>query len=334
MQRNFSIDIIKSVAALLVICIHTGYPSVVGDYVVAFCRVAVPLFLLISGYYYQVIIERKRILSYYKKILILTIISSVFYFIANGIDLNYLKVFRWDKMLMFSFPITGDHLWYLYSLINVLVVLAICYKIRNKLFYLIPFLLLCNYILSFSPKFWLYRNFLFTSLPYFLLGMYFYNHTDSVKTLFKNKNHCILIFITSIILLCFELYSYKQFDLIYVRDHYLTTPILVVMIFGYALSVNLQKENVVSVIGKRYSAYIYVLHNFVCGSLISLFDIGCSCLSYIKPLIVFLLTLFMVVIILRIYNLLKKCLVSIRKSCAFVLLALWQQAFIMEYICC
>ena len=45
MQRNFSIDVVKSVATLLVICIHTGYPSVVGDYVVAFCRVAVPLFL-------------------------------------------------------------------------------------------------------------------------------------------------------------------------------------------------------------------------------------------------------------------------------------------------
>lgn len=34
MQRNYSIDILKAVAALLVICIHTGYPSVLGDYLV------------------------------------------------------------------------------------------------------------------------------------------------------------------------------------------------------------------------------------------------------------------------------------------------------------
>lgn len=67
MQRNLSIDIVKAVAALLVICIHTGYPSVVGDYVVAICRAAVPIFLLISGYYYQVIIDRNKTLSYYKK---------------------------------------------------------------------------------------------------------------------------------------------------------------------------------------------------------------------------------------------------------------------------
>lgn len=316
MQRNFSIDIVKTVAALLVICIHTGYPSAIGDYVVALCRVAVPIFLLISGYYYQVIIDRNKTLSYYKKILALTFFSSVFYFIANGIELSYLKVFRWDKMLMFSFPVTGDHLWYLYSLINVLVILAFCNKIKDRLFFLIPLLLLGNYILSFFPKFWLYRNFLFTSLPYFLLGMYFYKNRDTVTALLRNKNHCILFVVFGILLQCIEVYLYKYFDLIYVRDHYLITPLLVIVVFIYALSVNLQKENVISVIGKRYSAYIYILHIFVLshyGSLMRLFNIEYSCLSYIKPLIIFLLTLFMSVIILESYNFLKKCGASIRK---------------------
>lgn len=316
MQRNFSIDIVKAVASLLVICIHTGYPSVIGDYVVAICRAAVPIFLLISGYYYQVIIDQNKTLYYYKKILLLTFFSSVFYFIVNGIDLSYLKVFRWDKMLMFNFPVTGDHLWYLYSLINVLIVLSFCNKIRDRLSFLIPLLLLGNYILSFFQKFWLYRNFLFTSLPYFLLGMYFYKNRDSVTTLFRNKNHFILFIILGILLQCVEVYLYKHFDLIYVRDHYLITPLLVVIIFSYALSVNLQKENIVSVVGRRYSVYIYILHIFVLsryGSMMSLFNIEYSCLSYLKPLIGFLLTLFMSVIILKSYNLLKRCCVSIRK---------------------
>lgn len=152
MQRNYSIDVVKTIAALLVICIHTGYPSVIGNYVIALCRVAVPIFLLISGYYYQVIIDRNKTLSYYKKILALTFFSSAFYFIANGIELSYLKVFRWDKMLMFSFPVTGDHLWYLYSLINVLVILAFCNKIKDRLFFLIPLLLLGNYIFKFLSQ--------------------------------------------------------------------------------------------------------------------------------------------------------------------------------------
>ena len=129
MQRNYSIDILKAVAALLVICIHTGYPSVLGDYLVAFCRISVPLFLLISGYYYQVIIDRKKITNYIKKILSLTFFSSIFYFIVFDKKLDYLIVFRWDKMFIFSFPIAGDHLWYLFSLINVLVILTVCNKI-------------------------------------------------------------------------------------------------------------------------------------------------------------------------------------------------------------
>lgn len=88
MQRNFSIDIVKTLAALLVICIHTGYPFVVGDYLVAFCRVAVPLFLLVSGYYYQDVIDKKKITAYYKKILGLTFFSSIFYFIVS--DKNWI----------------------------------------------------------------------------------------------------------------------------------------------------------------------------------------------------------------------------------------------------
>lgn len=79
MQRNFSIDIVKTLAALLVICIHTGYPFVVGDYWVAFCRVAVPLFLLVSGYYYQNVIDKKKITAYYKKILLLLSILFFYY---------------------------------------------------------------------------------------------------------------------------------------------------------------------------------------------------------------------------------------------------------------
>lgn len=199
MQRNFSIDIVKTLAALLVICIHTGYPFVVGDYWVAFYRVAVPLFLLVSGYYYQNVIDKKKITAYYKKILGLTFFSSIFYFIVSDKKLDYLITFRWDKMLIFNFPIAGDHLWYLFSLINVLVILSICCKIRDKLFYLIPFLLIGNYILSFFPKFWLYRNFLFTSLPYFLLGMYIYNYNKSIFALFKKKT-LVYIFVIGLIL--------------------------------------------------------------------------------------------------------------------------------------
>lgn len=315
MQRNCSIDIVKALAALLVICIHTGYPSLIGDYVVALCRIAVPLFLLISGYYYQNVINKKKITDYCKKIFGLTFFSSLFYFIAFDKNIDYLLVFRWDKMLIFNFPIAGDHLWYLFSLINVLVILAVCHKINDRLFCLIPFLLLGNYILSFSPKFWLYRNFLFTSLPYFLIGMYIYKYNKQILALLK-KNTLIYIFIIGLILLAFEVFMYKLFDLIYIRDHYLMTPILAMAIFNYALVVKKQKKNILSIIGKKYSTYIYILHIFILSyyrQIKSILDYNDNYVSYIKPLIIFILTLLVSFIILQIYNLFKRCYINIKK---------------------
>lgn len=315
MQRNFSIDIVKTFAALLVICIHTGYPSVVGDYVVAFCRVAVPLFLLVSGYYYQNIIAKKKITVYYKKVLGLTFFSSIFYFIVSDKKLDYLITFRWDKMLIFNFPIAGDHLWYLFSLINVLVILSICYKIRDRLFYLIPFLFIGNYILSFFPKFWLYRNSLFTSLPYFLLGMYIYKHNKSIFVLCKKKT-LVYFFVIGLILQCLEVFLYKYWGLIYVRDHYLMTSLLSVVIFSYALVVKTQKENILSVIGKKYSAYIYILHIFILScyhQFMNFWGNNGNYISYVKPLIIFISTLLVSFMILQTYNLSKRCYTSIKK---------------------
>lgn len=315
MQRNYSIDILKAVAALLVICIHTGYPSVLGDYLVAFCRISVPLFLLISGYYYQVIIDRKKITNYIKKILSLTFFSSIFYFIVFDKKLDYLIVFRWDKMFIFSFPIAGDHLWYLFSLINVLVILTVCNKIRDKLYYLIPFLLVGNYILSFFPKFWLYRNFLFTSLPYFLLGMFIYKYNKCFIAFLK-KETFIYIFIGCLILQSLEVFLYKYFDLIYVRDHYLMTSMLAIVPFIYAIVAKKEKKNILSIIGEKYSACIYILHIFILSyyqQIKNILDNNDNYISYIKPLIIFILTLSISFIILQIYNFLKKCCINIKK---------------------
>lgn len=245
----------------------------------------------------------------------LTFFSSIFYFIVSDKKLDYLITFRWDKMLIFNFPIAGDHLWYLFSLINVLVILSICYKIRDRLFYLIPFLFIGNYILSFFPKFWLYRNSLFTSLPYFLLGMYIYKHNKSIFVLCKKKT-LVYFFVIGLILQCLEVFLYKYWGLIYVRDHYLMTSLLSVVIFSYALVVKTQKENILSVIGKKYSAYIYILHIFILScyhQFMNFWGNNGNYISYVKPLIIFISTLLVSFMILQTYNLSKRCYTSIKK---------------------
>ena len=69
-SRLPNLDVLKAIAALLVVFIHTGYDT----YVVAICRIAVPIFLLISGYFYPT--GRHKIKHTFKKVVILTVLPT------------------------------------------------------------------------------------------------------------------------------------------------------------------------------------------------------------------------------------------------------------------
>lgn len=51
-MRNKSLDVLKLICAFLIVCIHKP-PKIGGGYSVALCRIGVPIFLMISGYFYK-----------------------------------------------------------------------------------------------------------------------------------------------------------------------------------------------------------------------------------------------------------------------------------------
>ena len=132
-QRNSSFDIIKCVAAFLVVCIHyLPKCNMMDAYVNALCRTAVPLFFIISGYYYDRIKSAYKLKLYIIKIVKLTTFASLLYFIVCAIkpilegnitEWLYItfspqKLFYW--LILNAYPIS-DHLWYLYALIYAIV---------------------------------------------------------------------------------------------------------------------------------------------------------------------------------------------------------------------
>lgn len=311
-MRNDTLDIVKTLSALMVVCIHTGYPGELGVYIVAICRIAVPLFLLISGYYYPILVERGGLKRYIKKIIYLTLVASLFYIVVEQPPLYEILTFhRFEKLFIMSLPLAGDHLWYLYSLINVVCVVGVVnyMRIGNKLFYLIPLLLMTNYILSFYPAFWRYRNFLFTSLPYFLIGCLFQRYKHHLLPKFRMKGGFIgAVLIIEVMLLYMEISLYKYFNLLVVRDHYFMTPILAVTILGYSLSVISDKQTFMGYWGRKYSSYIYIFHLYVMNQffiLLSMCHFDKRLISYFCPFIVFVVTLTGIVIIKRIYDTIK-----------------------------
>lgn len=50
-KRNKGIDILRLICAFLVVCIHAHFPGIVGEYVKAIARVAVPIFFICTGYF-------------------------------------------------------------------------------------------------------------------------------------------------------------------------------------------------------------------------------------------------------------------------------------------
>ena len=118
MKRNISLDILKLLLVLLVLVTHCipndtltvfSYLSKQGLF-----RIAVPIFLIINGYYFYNIIENKGFYKWFKKILILYTIWMIFYsyFWFYIPELSPKEIAK-----LFHKIITGYyHLWYISGL--------------------------------------------------------------------------------------------------------------------------------------------------------------------------------------------------------------------------
>ena len=131
-NRFAGFDILKFLCAFLIVCIHCPFPGEAGAYFTSLTRIAVPIFLMITGYYYCDTVERGKTVMQIKKILVLVIEANLiflfwkaFYTIVSG---EYLGSFLLDtftfknlmKLLLLNVSPFGGHLWYLGAILYVL----------------------------------------------------------------------------------------------------------------------------------------------------------------------------------------------------------------------
>lgn len=311
-ERNYSFDLLKTLAAFLVVYMHSTIVdgSIVLGVMKAIAKIAVPLFLMISGYYYVMLCEKNRFWKHMRKILNMTIAFTFLYFVEacflcvrNGNLVLFLsKMFTIKHLLewiVLNVSYFGYHLWYMWAVLYAFLFLWIVDRLNLKhVFYVsIPFLILANYVLSFQVNFLLYRNFLFTGIPYVGIGCLFYEYRNGIIKVFQAvvgvKILVIILFLC--FLQCVELFVYLKFNLRLSRDYYLMTLPLSLFVFGYAMAYpSLGKDTFLSIIGKRYSAYIYGFH-------IILIPFGAHMLRYLGfgvgyeyyiSILVFILSLF------------------------------------------
>ncbi|SFC80084.1 acyltransferase family protein [Butyrivibrio sp. YAB3001] len=192
MKRNDFFDLIRGIACILVIFCHFKIECWYGKYLTALARFAVPFFLLLSGYFANrgTVLEN---ISYSKKRIKATLCLIFFGVVSSAISNTFCNLlenkhfYQWlldalsfKTFILFLFfnraRFLSSVMYYLFMLLYVFCIFIALnkYKLLYKIRYIVPVLLLCNIVISsrFSEHFWMVANFLFTGIPFFLIGYY------------------------------------------------------------------------------------------------------------------------------------------------------------------
>lgn len=229
MKRNIKLDCLKIFLSVLVVAIHNNVVSeipVMSHLITnGFCRIAVPCFFVINGFFVKKIISNYFLLKKY----ILHLISiyvfwmavysplyykSYYYSDANTIDMKYYDLFL---VCIYGY----HHLWYISALIYGIMLLFYLKKIKfndNNIKYLsiIIFFIGCliEGISIFTPKsLFTYepiytQNFLFLAFPFIALGYLIGGKNDDVEINGNINQNIIYVVFLVILLIIDSLFRY------------------------------------------------------------------------------------------------------------------------------
>lgn len=220
--REKNLDHLRIIAAFLVVMLHVCVrPTVINihqnslDFTIAnlyngITRIAVPIFVLLSGAF---LLENEKNGSYIffykkalKKVVLPTFISSFIYFYyaillniiqslilpnksTGALNFNPISILKWPSFY---------HLWYMYMIIGLYIVVPLLIHLKSKIgnqrfMYIgILFLLIDSILVYYNEKFWPTR--FINYLGYFILGYAIHNHYQLHPISSFKKNQAYLVF--------------------------------------------------------------------------------------------------------------------------------------------
>ena len=279
-NRYASLDIIKAVCIFLVIIIHIQVAGQTSPYVLAIARIAVPLFLMISGFFYSEVCSRGGKTKQLLKIAKMYIGANILYFVwqlVSRVPDGTFSEFMTGKVLTAqaacNFFVFGEspfasHIWYLSAFLYVLLVFFPFGGNPNTkvLIVLTPLLLLAGLLIGRYPvvlwgrKFsYLYtRNFILTGIPYFSLGIIIRKYEDKIRL---SNISLILLSILFIITTVVARFIFGKMNIMGGQDLYASTTLLSLVLFLLAVkNPEFGKGSFAEKIGYRYSADMYIWH--------------------------------------------------------------------------
>lgn len=186
MKRSLSLDFFKIILSFLIVIVHL-YPLFAPDefrsviWIVSYCRIPVPCFFIINGYFLFGRIDNfKGVAKYILQLTIVYLVWSTFYayFYYQHVPIT---------TIVSRYIIGYFHLWYLPALLIAVVLLAMLHKFikQDKPIFVILITLFVGACLfdPFSTEVYYSRNGIFFGLPFVALGYYLkkYNIKDRFK---------------------------------------------------------------------------------------------------------------------------------------------------------
>lgn len=314
--RYNSVDALRIVLAFLIVALHAPFPGWLGYYLEPIERCAVPMFYCITGFFaFDFSSEKiqKKMKRQIKHLTKLAVIGWLAYFIwwclieaaaGKSILVLFQKTFSIEgimNILLFNKPFVGDYIWFLFALIYVEVIyfiLARC-KQQNRIWLviipcMIVYLVFGKYSRVIFDKefdFYLVRNFMFDTLPFFALG----NCIAAYKKNLESIPEWALTIgaVASLVIIYLEKALLINADKYVLSHHFIFSNLLIAIAFLLVLRWP-EKGAKLAPIGRKYGVYIYLLHIYF----IDFIEIGLNkfglvpvVYNYMAPLIIFALTM-------------------------------------------
>lgn len=294
--RYVSLDVLKTIAAFMVCYQHACGTGILSGYILAAARIAVPLFVMITGFFYEDTRsnghEKKQLIKFLK----IAVEMFAMYFLVDiafnvvsgnlkGYLFRYVDLSLWLKFVVFNTPLTAGHSWYMWAMIYVLLFFFWLPSInRNKLFRIVfitlPLILVplfSKYSLFFCQNQIpadLYRNSIVPVIAYFLIGIVIRENSDKIISLpFRSRLAIAVVALVGLIIERTVLLEIQGSD--YKSGSYFMTAFLAIAFFIVFLDLGrVQKGNLLAEFGKKYSLNFYIIHQVFVKIETKIFDVN------------------------------------------------------------
>ncbi|MXS70491.1 acyltransferase family protein [Flavobacteriaceae bacterium W22] len=269
MGRNLSIDVLKIILAFFVVFLHMNFlkesnPQLSYVLVNGLFRVAVPVFLIITGFYFFHIDDTKKLKKWLFRTFVLYIIWMAVYY----------SFWKSSENILLTIIFGYHHLWYLIGTFFSGIILYLLRKSSSAFLLSIALgLFIIGYIIqvlgnlhyfdkendSLLNNYLIYRNFLFVCLPFLSIG--FLIHKEKIN-LSQVKSSTLVVVLSCVLVIAEAYFNYNNIskestDIL--LSLFLTSPVL----FLYGQEKYIKSS---SKILATLSTAIYFVHPFLMKS--------------------------------------------------------------------